>query len=40
MSALDLFLWSLLADDLDIVLPMPPRVPSFACSTVRPGRRS
>jgi hypothetical protein len=39
MIGLDLLLWDLLGDDLDLVLPLPPRVPSFACETVRPPAR-
>jgi hypothetical protein len=35
--SLDIFLWLLLGDDLDVVtLPPPPRVPSFCRDTVRP----
>lgn len=41
MSAADIerALWDLLGDELDVVLPLPPRVPSFATETVRPPRR-
>lgn len=36
----DAILWALLGDELDLVFPLPPRVPSFARETVRPARVS
>jgi hypothetical protein len=36
---IDVLLWDLLGEDLDIVFPLPPRVPSFACETFRPPAR-
>lgn len=33
-------LWFYLGDELDLALPLPPRVPSFASETVRPGKSS
>jgi hypothetical protein len=37
---IDVVLWSLLGDELDLVFPLPPRVPAFAAETVRPGMPS
>lgn len=34
---LDHVLYALLADDFDLVFPLPPIVPAFAAETVRPG---
>jgi hypothetical protein len=35
---IDALLWHLLGDELDAVLPPPPRVPAFAAETVRPEK--
>lgn len=33
-------LWLLLGEELELVFPLPPRVPTFAAETVRPGKLS
>lgn len=39
MLDIDSILWAYLVGDLDLVFPLPPRLPSFAAETIRPGAR-
>ena len=40
MASVDDVLWFFLGGELELVFPLPPRVPSFAAETVRPGKLS